>query len=93
MKALQEQGQARVRQFAGYITRFHDAVAYKDYAEKGFPVGSGEIESAQRYIPQDRLKNPGACWHPDTVNPMLALRVLRQSGWWNDFWQSAAKAA
>ncbi len=60
---------------------------------KGFPVGSGEIESAQRYIPQDRLKIPGACWHPDTVNPMLALRVLRQNGWWNDFWQSAAKAA
>jgi hypothetical protein len=36
---------------------------------------------------QERLKIPGACWHPDTVNPMLALRVIRANGWWEPFWQ------
>ncbi len=50
------------------------------------PIGSGEIESAHRYIPQKRLKIPGATWHPDTVNPMLALRIVRANGWWDDFW-------
>jgi hypothetical protein len=33
------------------------------------------------------MKIPGAIWHPDTVNPMLALRVIRANDWWDDFWQ------
>jgi hypothetical protein len=36
------------------------------------------------------MKLPGAWWHPDFVNPMLALRVLRANDWWSDFWQQAA---
>ena len=41
-------------------------------------------------IPQKRMKLPGAWWHPDHVNPMLALRVLRANGLWNAFWKQAA---
>jgi hypothetical protein len=33
------------------------------------------------------MKIPGAIWHPDTVNPMPALRVIRANDWWDDFWQ------
>ncbi|MFT7580198.1 MAG: hypothetical protein ACI9MR_001865, partial [Myxococcota bacterium] len=25
---------------------------------------------------------------PRTINPMLALRVLRANGWWQDFWNN-----
>lgn len=57
------------------------------FARVGLPVGSGEIESAHRYIPQKRLKIPGACWHPNTINPMLALRIIRANNWWQDFWR------
>ena len=42
--------------------------------------GSGEVESAHRTIPQERLKLPGTWWHPDAVNLMLALRVVRVNG-------------
>ncbi|MBE9169897.1 hypothetical protein IQ238_21005 [Pleurocapsales cyanobacterium LEGE 06147] len=45
---------------------------------------------AHRYIPQERLKIPGATWHPDTINPMLAKRVIRANNWWNDFWQTVS---
>ena len=24
----------------------------------------------------------GACWHPESVDPMLTLRVLRANDWW-----------
>ncbi len=34
------------------------------------PIGSGEIESSHKYIPQKRLKIPGSTWHPDSLNPM-----------------------
>lgn len=76
----------RLRQLLKHLHRFRDAVDYGRFDDNGWPVGSGEIESAHRYIPQERLKIAGACWHPETVNPMLALRVLRANGWWNDFW-------
>ena len=69
-----------------YLERFSDACHYELYKIQGLPIGSGEIESAHRYIPQKRLKIPGATWHPNTINPMLALRVLRAHEWWSDFW-------
>ncbi len=81
-------GQERVLQLAEYLYRFRDCVHYDDYKERGFPIGSGEVESAHRFIPQARLKLPGACWKPETVNPMLALRVLRADGWWEEFWNA-----
>ncbi len=77
----------RVRRLINYLIRFADAVDYGCFKEKDWPVGSGEVESAHRYVPQERLKIAGACWHPETVNPMLALRVVRANGWWDTFWQ------
>jgi len=76
----------RLRQFVGYLTRFKDAVNYDHFKELGYPIGSGEVESAHKSIPQKRLKLPGACWHPDSINPMLALRVIRANDWWDDYW-------
>jgi len=77
----------RVRRFIGYLERFSDAVDYTTFQAQGYPLGSGEVESAHRAIPQKRLKLPGACWHPESINPMLALRVLRANDWWEDFWE------
>ncbi len=84
------QGQERVANLSRYLNRFSDAVHYEKFLAQGFPIGSGEVESAHRYIPQKRLKIPGATWHPDTVNPMLALRIIRANGWWEDFWTQQA---
>lgn len=77
----------RLIQLLGYLARFADAVDYESFQNYGYPIGSGEVESAHRSVPQKRLKLPGACWHPSSVNPMVALRVLRANGWWNDFWE------
>lgn len=77
----------RLRQLIDHVTRFEDCVDYGAYHKRGWPLGSGEVESAHRYVPQERLKIAGACWNPDNVNPMLALRVVRANGWWEEFWQ------
>lgn len=73
-----------------YLERFRNSIHYDKYHSLGLPIGSGEIESAHRYIPQKRLKIPGATWHPDNVNPMLALRIIRANNWWHDFWMAIA---
>ncbi len=92
LKSYQGQGIKRIINLSEYLERFSDAVHYERFLAQGFPIGSGEVESAHRYIPQKRLKIPGATWHPDTVNPMLALRIIRANDWWEDFWtkQSAS---
>ena len=81
-------GKTRCDRLHGYLTRFSSSVHYDAYRKMGYPIGSGEIESGHRVIPQKRLKIPGACWHPDSINPMMSLRILRENGWWNDFWQT-----
>ena len=80
------QGKERITNLYKYLQRFIDAVDYDYFRAKGLPIGSDEVESAHRYIPQKRLKIPGATWHPNTINPMLALRVIRANNWWDDFW-------
>ena len=82
------QGTQRLRQLAGYLEQFRDCVHYDAYKERGLPIGSGEVESAHRSIPQKRLKLPGATWKPETINPMLALRVIRANDWWEDYWET-----
>jgi hypothetical protein len=54
---------------------------------KGLPIGSGEIESAHRYVVQQRLKRPGAWWAPGNAAAMLALRTTRANGQWSAYWQ------
>ncbi len=87
----------RLRRFLAYLRRFEDAVDYDRFKERGYPIGSGEVESAHRSIPQKRLKLAGACWHPDSINPLLALKVIRANDWWHDYWKqrisTKAKAA
>jgi hypothetical protein len=94
-RELARTGNERLRQLVTHVKRFKDAVHYARYRAEGLPCGSGEVESAHRSIPQKRLKLPGACWRTETINPMLALRVLRANGWWQDFWHKrvGAKAA
>jgi hypothetical protein len=83
---LEDAGMDRVRRLAAHLLRFADAVGYDAFEADGLPIGDGEIESAQRFIPQARLKLPGTWWLPENIDRILALRVIRENGWWDDFW-------
>lgn len=90
LRAHKGRGKKRVGRLLKYLTRFRDALAHDEVRAAGVPVGSGEIESAHRTVPQKRLKLPGAWWKRENLNSMLALRVLRANGWWEDYWADAA---
>lgn len=81
----ENKGNNRVKRLIGYLSRFSGCTDYDEFKEKGCPTGSGEVESAHHSVPQKRLKLPGACRHPNSVNPMPALRVLRANDWRNNF--------
>lgn len=77
----------RIDQLADHLKRFQNNIQYQKFRAQGLPIGSGEVESAHKYIPQKRLKLPGATWDTNSLNPMLALRILKANSWWQDFWQ------
>jgi hypothetical protein len=88
-----EEAQAKVRACHRYLSNRVGQLDYKGAIEKGLPIGSGEIESAHRYVIQKRLKLSGAWWKAANVEPMLALRVVRANDDWDEYWEKLAKAA
>jgi hypothetical protein len=76
LKELEEENEKnpnkRLKRLIGYINRFYDALGYDNFQSMGYPIGSGEIESAHKSIPQKRLKIPGASWKADSINPSLS---------------------
>jgi hypothetical protein len=63
---------APVRKCHRYITNRLDQFDYKSALAANLPIGSGEIESAHRYIIQKRLKLAGAWWSETNAQAKLA---------------------
>jgi hypothetical protein len=84
---------APVRQCYRYLSNRRDQLHYQRTVAQNLPIGSGEIESAHRYIVQQRLKRPGAWWDVDNAEHMLALRLNRANRQWNAYWASDFKLA
>ncbi|MCP4197268.1 MAG: ISKra4 family transposase [Proteobacteria bacterium] len=85
-KSLSDEN-APVRRCHRYITNRPGQFNYKDAIASDLPIGSGQIESAHRYVIHERLDIAGAWWKEDNANDMLALRALRQNGYWEDYWK------
>lgn len=69
-----------------YIKNRTSFLNYKEAIANELPIGSGEIESAHRYIIQKRLKISGSWWLIENIDAMLALRCFRAANYWNEYW-------
>jgi hypothetical protein len=65
-----------------YIKNNEDKIQYQEYIEKGYYIGSGSIESANKTILQKRLKQAGMRWSVSTAQAVLSLRAKVESGLW-----------
>lgn len=81
---------APVRQCYGYIARRPGQFKYQEAMAANLPIGSGEVQSAHRYVIQKRLKLPGAWWKEDNAQAMLNLRSARANHRWDDYWKTKA---
>ena len=84
--------QAPVRRCHRYLIGRRNQLNYRQALANDLPIGSGEIESAHRYIAQQRLKRPGAWWRVEHAEYMLALRINRRNGDWNAYWATSGKS-
>ena len=86
--ADQPDDNAPVRACYRYLTNRLDQLDYQGALANNLPIGSGEIESAHRYIVQERIKRPGAWWKPENAINIVALRIADANGAWNQYWDS-----
>lgn len=88
-----QDNEAPVRRCYRYLENRRHQLDYPTALEKGLPIGSGEVESAHRYVVQKRLKITGAWWKEENAADMLALRANRANQNWENYWQSRKIAA
>ena len=67
-----------------YINDRKDRMNYPAYREAGYYVGSGPMESANKYYIQNRMKGPGMAWAIACGQRMLILRGYFIGDHWDD---------
>jgi hypothetical protein len=80
MKPRDGEAAEEVRKLRGYLKENQGRVKYGALRRKGYPIGSGGIESANKFISHVRLKRSGAWWYVERANQMLALRCAKYNG-------------
>jgi len=63
-----------------YIENNRGRINYPEYKRKGYYIGSGAVESANKTILQQRLKRAGMRWSVSGAQAMLTLRAKDESG-------------
>jgi len=69
-----------------YLEKRSEQMRYAQFAEAGYPIGSGMVESGNKLVVEARLKGAGMHWARANVNPMLGLRNIACSGRWDEAW-------
>lgn len=69
-----------------YLKNHQTYMCYEDYLSKGYPIGTGVIESACSHVVKQRTEITGARWGIDGAEAVLKLRSVKQSNEWDDYW-------
>lgn len=85
-KVASEEQTAKIDQALFYLTQRLDLIDYPHFLTKGYPIGSGSVESGHKVVVHSRLKQAGMRWAEPHVDPMLALRNLVCNGRWSAGW-------
>jgi len=72
-----------------YLAPRAKMIRYGYFRSKGYYIGSGAIESVNRYAIQDRLKKAGMKWTIKGANAIAFLRTQYLSGNWDQFFHDA----
>ena len=77
-----------VRRERSYLAAHQERMHYARVSARGWPVGSGAVESACRQR-QCRFKRPGQFWRASGVRHLCALEEARRNGHWEELWTTA----
>ena len=68
-----------------YLTNNHKHMKYDKALANGWPIATGMIEGACRFVIEDRFGITGARWSPDGAEVILKLRAVVVNGDLDDY--------
>ena len=80
-------GKAEIRKTLGYFRNNRSRMNFYHLAEEGYPIGSGEVEAANKVLVTQRLKRSGQSWSRDGGQGVLAFRALLKSDRFDRAWE------
>ena len=71
----------------GYFRNNRRRMNYDHIAKAGYPIGSGEVEAANKVLVTQRLKRSGQSWGRNGGQAVLAYRALLKSDRFDRAWR------
>lgn len=77
-----------IKKLETYLGNNKHRIDYKSYLEAGLMIGSGVVESSNKVVVTNRMKQGGMHWSKDGAQAIMSLRALYCSSraQWNHFW-------
>ena len=85
LKACRGQTGEVVRKEKNYFAGHAQRMNYQEIADRGWPIGSGPVESSCRQD-QCRFKRPGQSWTAKGFDNLSALDQARRNNHWDELW-------
>ena len=92
MKPVATEAEVAIEKARTYLSPRLEQIAYGSHRKGGYPLGSGAIESAPRFLCPVRLRRSGAWWYQENSNALLALRCAKYNGTWEQLFQRYIQA-
>jgi len=82
-----------VRRAIAHFRENKERMRYREFIERGLPIGSGPVESAAKNVVAARLKRCGMRWTLDGGQRVLDLRTFVKSNRWEPMWEAYLEMA
>ncbi len=80
VEGLPDSARDTVMALYAYLERHRDHIDYAHYKDLGLPIGSGMVESACKWLIQQRFKGVGMRWSETGFHHLLHLRLAWVNG-------------
>jgi PAS domain-containing protein len=84
-RRLQSAKLQKLETICKYLQKNLSRMRYDKYLAAGYPIASGVIEGACRYVVKDRMERAGMRWTIPGAQAMLDLRTTYVNGQWERF--------
>lgn len=71
---------------ANYFQKHAKRMQYKAFREKGYPIGSGVVESACKHLVAQRCRRASMRWTDEGLQSILELRCMYKNKTWWKYW-------
>lgn len=75
-----DEAEIKIDKFYTYLKNHGKKMDYAANKRGGYHIGSGAIESANKFISHTRLKRSGAWWYINNANNILKIRCAKYNG-------------